>query len=582
MSGEGPAETPQSQAAREIAHYKALAQKAGAARLKETEALSRMIQLRQKAEAELQLAHEKLEDRVRERTAQLSESEARYRAMFENAAQAVMLVQEGSVIQVNPAFMNLFGHDDYTKVVGHAGLSLVHPDDRRMLRQLALRPENRLDPLPIRGLNNHGGLLQLEISFSDITIGGEAALLATLVDVTERERLEAEANALEEQRQHFEKMEAIGTLAGGVAHDLNNVLSAIISYPELMLLDLPPDSQMADDLRKIQTSGEKAAAIVKDMLALARRSVLSLEPLQLNTVIHSYLNSLEFHDLQRRHPTILFEPQLAEMLPPIPGSSVHLSKALMNLVTNAVEAMPNEGGKVRICTRLVDIQSATTHPLPLQAGPHVELSVSDNGTGIAAEDIGRIFEPFFTKKQMGRSGTGLGMAVVWGTVADHHGGIDVDSQEGVGTTMKILLPATSQSVAKPSATAENLPTGEGQLIMVVDDDEGQRSLIAALLKRLNYSALTVASGEEALELLASAEVSLMLIDMIMEPGIDGLETLKRAQNIRAETAAIMMSGYAMTEMVEQALELGAHHFLQKPYGLNELATVLHKSFQTVS
>jgi len=313
------------------------------------------------------------------------------------------------------------------------------------------------------------------------------------------------------------------------------------------------------------------------MLALARRSVLSLEPLQLNTVIQTYLESLEFRDLQSRHPGITFDHELKATLPPIMGSPVHLSKALMNLVTNAVEAMPEHGGSVHIRTRAVEITSDTDSLLPLNPGPHVELVVSDTGSGIAAEDIGRIFEPFFTKKMMGRSGTGLGMAVVWGTIADHKGRIDIDSELGVGTTMKILLPATGKAVAPPPAVAKDSPTGSGELILVIDDDDGQRSLISAILARLNYTTLTAASGEDALDLLEFAEPALLIIDMIMDPGIDGFETLNRARALRPELPAIMISGYAMTERVEQALALGAGTFLQKPFNLHELATTLHAS-----
>jgi signal transduction histidine kinase len=232
-------------------------------------------------------------------------------------------------------------------------------------------------------------------------------------EIVDRKRAEKDQRRLEVQLRKSQKMEAIGTLAGGVAHDLNNILSGIVSYPELLLMDIPKKSPLRQPLLTIQESGQKAAAIVQDLLTLARRGVSITEVMNLNQSIEKYLNSPENQKILQYHPGVKVEVDLQAKLFNILGSPVHLSKTIMNLVSNAAEAMPSSG-VIHISTenRYID------HPLKgydtVEEGDYVKLTVSDNGVGISPEDIDRIFEPFYTKKTMGRSGTGLGMAVVWG------------------------------------------------------------------------------------------------------------------------------------------------------------------------
>ena len=241
-------------------------------------------------------------------------------------------------------------------------------------------------------------------------------------------------------------MEAIGTLAGGVAHDLNNILSGIVSYPELLLMDLPEDSPLRKPIETIKKSGEKAAAIVQDLLTLARRGVETTEVVNLNQIVTDYLGSPEFSKLQLNHPGITTRTRLDDDLLNIVGSPVHLSKTVMNLVTNAAEAMP-DGGTIVIRTENRYLEAETVGYESAVTGDFVTLTVSDAGIGIPPEEMERIFEPFYTKKAMGRSGTGLGMAVVWGTVKDHRGHIDIRSAVGRGTDIALYFPATRRKVA---------------------------------------------------------------------------------------------------------------------------------------
>lgn len=241
-------------------------------------------------------------------------------------------------------------------------------------------------------------------------------------------------------------MEAIGSLAGGVAHDLNNILPSLISFPDVILMDLPEDSPLRKPVLSIKRSGERAAAIAQDLLTLARRAVPVRKPVNLNEVIGEYLESPEGSKLQSDYPRVQIEKDLDPALRLILGSPVHLSKTVMNLVLNAVEAI-SEQGRVVLSTKTAQMKEGIKGYEMIEPGDYVVLSVSDTGVGISAQDVEKIFEPFYTKKAMGRSGSGLGMAIVWGTVKDHRGYIDVQSEEGKGTTFDLYFPMPAEAPA---------------------------------------------------------------------------------------------------------------------------------------
>ena len=303
---------------------------------------------------------------------------------------------------------------------------------------------------------------------------------------SERERLE-----LESKLNQAKKMEAIGKLAGGVAHDLNNILSGLVSYPELMLLELPEESPLRKPIMTIKKSGEKAARIVQDLLTLSRRGVTTTEVVNLNAIVDEYLKSPEFEKLKSYHPQVDVEYKPDKRLLNVLGSSVHLSKTVMNLIVNSAEAMP-QGGAIRITTENRHIDCPVAGYDNMIEGDYVVLTVSDCGVGISEEDKERIFEPFFTKKTMGKSGTGLGMTVVWGTVKDHDGYIEIESTVGKGTTIRIYLPVTRQKeFDKSEPIAFNDIKGNGETVLVVDDISEQREIAAGILKKLEYQSRCV-------------------------------------------------------------------------------------------
>jgi signal transduction histidine kinase/ActR/RegA family two-component response regulator len=379
---------------------------------------------------------------------------------------------------------------------------------------------------------------------------------------------------------HAQKMEAIGTLAGGVAHDLNNILSGVVSYPDLLLLDLPENSELRKPIETIKASGRKAAAIVQDLLTLARRGVRIEEQVELKQLILDYLESPEYHEMIRNHQgvEVIFSDDGNSHI--LTGSPVHLSKTIMNLLSNSAEAIP-ENGTIEIHLEEFYFNSKPVDFAKWNEGPYICLSITDTGIGIPQQCISRIFEPFYSRKVMGRSGTGLGMAVVWGTVEDHNGYISVTSKEGQGTTFQLFFPANQKTppTIAPIKLAEKQFSGNGQTVLVVDDSEDQRQIATEILLRFGYSATAVASGEAAVEYIRHNAVDLLLLDMLMAPGIDGLETYRQILQFQPGQKAVIASGYSQTNHIEDARLLGISEYVLKPYTVTRIGEAVHKALQ---
>ncbi len=392
-----------------------------------------------------------------------------------------------------------------------------------------------------------------------------AGAIANAQLFTELRRSAEERRELEARLHRSEKMEALGTLAGGVAHDLNNVLGVLQGYSELMLDQIPEGGPLNTYVTNILASTEKAATIIQDLLTVARRGVAISAVVNINDIVDGFLKTPMYQKLAAYHPTVTFRTELAPALLNIKGSPVHLEKTVMNLVSNAAEAISGTGDVViRTGNRYLDrpVQGYDA----VEAGEYVVVTVSDTGGGISASDMVKIFEPFYTKKSMGRSGTGLGLAIVWGTVKDHNGYIDVESKSGIGTTFTLYFPVTRNELTKQEA---QVPVeeyrGRGETLLVVDDLESQREVATQILTRLGYRVQSQPSGEDALAYLKIHDADLVILDMIMGQGIDGLETYRQIVEFKPGQKAIIVSGYSETDRVRKALTLGASAYVQKPY-----------------
>ncbi|MCJ8501200.1 hybrid sensor histidine kinase/response regulator [Desulfatitalea alkaliphila] len=508
----------------------------------------------------------------------LQESEEKYRTILETMEDAYFEVDlQGKLtffnrslgVQLGYSGAELIGTHFRTLVDGAHAAKLV-----RAFNKL-FRSGSAAQSVDIEIRTRHKGIRILSLLATLVRDGDGAPVKFQGLsrDITEN-------RLMEEHLQRARKMEAVGALAGGVAHDLNNTLSGVVGYPELLLMNLPETDPLRKPIMGIKKSGEKAVAIVQDLLTLARRGVAVKEITNLNTLVHEYLQSTEFHTLKAFHAEVKFETQLAPSLLNISGSPIHLSKSLMNLISNAAEAIKDEGTIfVSTANRYVEQNEATSGNLA--EGDYVVLTVRDTGEGIPPEDIDRIFEPFFTKKVMGRSGTGLGMAVVWGTVEDHGGHIDVRSGPGRGTTFTIHLPATREAVLQPTPTLSVADyRGHGERILIVDDVATQREVASKMLTVLGYAPEAVDSGLAAVAHCKTHKVDLLLLDMIMRPGIDGLETYKRILALHPGQKAIIASGYSETERIKETLRLGAGAYLKKPYSMEKLGLAVKNALSS--
>ena len=513
---------------------------------------------------------------------QLHSSEKKYRELVENANSIILrLDKNGKIIFFNEFAQRFFGYTEAEIIGKNAERILLPPSGPAGLSFNRLSTSLQRDPERPMVSENQAKKRSGEMGWIAWTykpifndIGQFIEILCIGNDITELKWASREREELQSQLQRAQKMEAIGTLAGGVAHDLNNILSGIVSYPELLLMDLNEDSPLRKPILTIQKSGEKAAAIVQDLLTLARRGVEATEVVNLNSIVSEYLHSPEHARLELNHPHIKIETNLDQNLLNILGSPVHLSKTVMNIVSNAAEAML-DGGKVVITTENRHMDKVKNGFDEIDKGDYTILIVKDTGIGISTEDMERIFEPFYTKKTMGRSGTGLGMAVVWGAVKDHRGYIDILSTEGKGTEITLYFPVTRKVFSQETEMASIQDfMGRGESILVVDDIKEQRQIAAEMLEKLGYSVTTMSSGEKAVKYLQDHTTDLLVLDMIMEPGMDGLDTYKKILENNPGQKSIIASGYSESDRVKKAQHWGAGTYVRKPYLIEKIGRAI--------
>ncbi|MFY9399693.1 MAG: response regulator [Desulfomonilia bacterium] len=507
----------------------------------------------------------------------LQASEEKYRDLVESANSIIMRLDlQGGITFVNTFAKKFYGYEEH-EMIGRNILGFLLPSVDSKGNDLSPVVfdllSNARDYHHVEGLSVLKNGKTAWVSWSNRAIcdkdGNPTEILCVGNDITERKKAEEEKQRLERQLQRSQKMEAIGLLAGGVAHDLNNILSGVVSYPEILLMELPQESPMRKSLEVIKRSGEKAAAIVQDLLTLARRGVNISNVVNLNSVVRDFFKSPECSRILKYHSKVECELKLDPDLMNILGSEVHLSKTLMNLISNAAEAM-EEGGRLKVSTENRYVDSLIQGYDLIEEGEYAVLTVEDTGIGIPPEDLKRIFEPFYSKKVMGRSGTGLGMAVIWSTVKDHQGFIDVKSKVGKGTCFELYFPITRRDAEDHKVYSLDALKGT-EKILVVDDMADQREIAARLLEKLGYTVDLASDGKEAVEYIRNSRADLVLLDMIMEPGIGGLETYREILKINPKQKAIIVSGFSESDRVKSALKLGAGSYVKKPYHMRDIA-----------
>ena len=509
---------------------------------------------------------------LKQTESELRHSEKNMRTIMQNIPDIIFTLNgEGTIITINRTVHGLTAKD----TIGKNHLDYVTAESRPAIEK---NVENafttgRVQNYETRGIGADGTEAWYETRVIPNKTQDKTPTVTVITrDITERKKAQQEREMLVAKLHRAEKMETVGILAGGVAHDLNNILTGLVSYPDLLLMEVDEDSPLRESILTIKQSGLRAAAVVQDLLTLARSGFAPTEALNLNETICEYFTSLQHKRILADNPHIQFENNLEAASHSIIGSAVNLSKCVANLVSNAVESMA-DSGKITTSTRNQHIDKRMKGYETVEEGDYVVFSVTDSGRGISAEDLQRVFEPFYTKKMVRRRpGTGLGLAVVWGTVKDHKGYIDVKSVEGQGTTFELYFPATRDEAAKKEAMiAIEKYLGNGEKILVVDDVGEQRDIACAMLSKLGYSATKVSSGEEAVEYMKTNSVDMLILDMIMDPGIDGLETYKGVLELHPMQKAIITSGFSETDRVREAQRLGAGQYLKKPYDFEHLA-----------
>lgn len=388
----------------------------------------------------------------------------------------------------------------------------------------------------------------------------------------ERQRAESRKRETSEQLIRAERMSSLGMLAEGAAHDLSNILGPVLQYPALIREALPPDSPALKLVQAIEEAGQKSAAILQDLQTIGRGGQYEHSSVNVNHVVDRYVRSHDFQRLREHYPKVRSEVQVATVLPVLVGSELQLQQLLANLVAHAFEAMPG-GGIVTIETGSGRLDRPVGRYGSGAPGEYVILKVHDTGGGLAAEDVERIFEPFYVRSVMGRHTlSGLSMTLVYRVVADHHGFIDVVTAPGKGTSFVVYLP-----VAASDGTLELKPDYTGrETILVVDDYEEHRDAAAELLRDLGYRVLAACNGRDALSVLEASlkgkrdRVDLIVLDLVLGDDFDGVETYKKIIELQPGQKTVMVSGFADIARIVEARKLGLRQCIQKPYTLDGL------------
>ncbi len=522
------------------------------------------------ASIEKAIKHSRLEKELRD-------SERRFKTLSEASWEGVIIHDRGMLIEANKQFFEIFGYQKEELVETNI---LAKIFSKQTCDQLKYRIEKGiLGSDEATGVRKDGSEFPLETRSSHIEFQGEQLRVCVIRDITERKKTEHDNLRLQMQLAKTSKMEALGLMAGSVAHDLNNILAGIVSFPEVMLMEMDKSNKHRKSVRTIQEAGKRAASVVSDLITIARGSTTQKLVRNPNAIILNYLTSIEHKEYRVNFPNIKITTILDEKLLNMHCSANHIRKALMNLIGNAMEALGNSGS-ISISTENIHLDEPVIAYEKIGAGDYVKITITDNGPGIHPRDLEHIFEPFYSKKMMGRSGTGLGLAIVWNTIHDHHGFVNVQSSK-TGTTFELFIPSTHEpELTNNPILSLNALRGNGEAILVVDDQETQCIITRNLLTNIGYQAISVNTGEDALKLYKKTPVDLLILDMILEHGMNGRETYEKILEINPLQKAIVVSGFSGNEELKKIEQLGVSHFIHKPYTLDQLGIAVKQSLRS--
>lgn len=493
----------------------------------------------------------------------LRESEEQYRLLVENAGDGIFIAREGRILYVNRRAGQMAGYEDVREVTGRSMLDFIYPEDHAMVldRHLRrLRGEQVPATYPLRMVRKDGMPFWTLLNSVAIDWKGGAATLNFIRDISEQKRLE-------EQLASAERMRSIGTLAGGVAHDFNNILMGIQGNVSLLLQGLEPGNPLRARLEEIEHCIESGAELSARILGFAQGGEYTLAPTDLNGLVRA---SLEMFGRTRKevavHAACAADPATVEI------DRAQIEQVLINLFVNAWQAMP-AGGDLFLVTRNATLDETQAAAVGVEPGDYVQVAVRDTGCGIDPAVRERIFEPFFTTKDRGR-GTGLGLASAYGIVRHHGGAIDVESAPGQGSTFTITLPLSRKPVVAPAPLSGVAVPGAGA-VLLVDDEPMILAVGRELLEHLGYTVLAAASGDQAIELLSAnrGAVDAVVLDMVMA-GLSGGETFDRLREIEPGIPVLLSSGYNVDSQAREILARGCDDFIQKPYTIGGLSRKL--------
>ncbi len=539
-----------------------------------------------------------LEKMIDQRTAELKK--AQYDALSaQKLAEDYLRVSEAMIIELDADARVVVANDracallgyERGELIGQNWIELVIPQDSREDVEKVFRGviagEESVEYYDNLVTRKDGECLS--VAWHNVTLYDESGkvkgTLSSGIDITDRLKLE-------ELSQRAERLESMGILAGGVAHDLNNLLGPLVGLPEMIIQDVEscdclPDQEKSDILESIElidACAKKATGVVRDLLAMGRRRRYELQPLDLRSCVRDCVEQQLGDDLVSAERSVSIETELPEEPLIILGEGSSLRRVIGNLLRNAVEAI-TEKGVVKVSCAAKDLKEHRGAPEAIPPGRYAVLSVGDTGSGIAPQHISRIFEPFFSQKAANeRSGSGLGLSVVYGIVKDHGGHIDLHSEEGRGTTFYVYLPLEEGGVAATQLESPDPAAGKGR-VLVVDDEKSQRYIARKFLVKAGYTVTESISGTAALALFKAAHdegkpqpYDAVVLDMMMEDGFDGLEAMKAIRELYPEIAVLIASGHAPSDRSAEAVHLGAK-WLQKPYSMKALLSEISEVMQ---